>query len=46
MLRYFDANSEQANFMVSPLSAQFSLSMLANGAQGTTLDELSKVLGR
>ncbi len=45
MLRYFDANSEQANFMVSPLSAQFSLSMLANGAQGTTLDELSKVLG-
>lgn len=45
MLRYFDGNSEQANFMVSPLSAQFSLSMLANGAQGTTLDELSKVLG-
>ncbi|MDE5960422.1 MAG: hypothetical protein K2H08_01710, partial [Duncaniella sp.] len=45
MLRYFDANSEQANFMVSPLSGQFSLSMLANGAQGTTLDELSKVLG-
>lgn len=45
MLRYFDSNSKEGNFMVSPLSAQFSLGMLANGAQGKTLDEITAALG-
>ena len=45
MLSYFDANSEESNFMVSPLSVQFSLGMLANGAQGKTLDEITAALG-
>ena len=45
MLRYFDSNSQEDNFMVSPLSVQFSLGMLANGAQGKTLDEITAALG-
>ncbi|MDE6813118.1 MAG: hypothetical protein K2J28_04695, partial [Duncaniella sp.] len=45
MLRYFDSNSQEDNFMVSPLSVQFSLGMLANGAQGKTLDEIATALG-
>lgn len=45
MLRYFDSNSKEGNFMVSPLSIQFSLGMLANGAQGKTLDEITAALG-
>ena len=45
MLRYFDACSDEPNFMVSPLSIQFALGMLANGAQGKTLDEITTVLG-
>ena len=39
MLKYFAVNSENDNFMVSPLSAQFCLGMLANGASGNTLKE-------
>ncbi|MDE5826410.1 MAG: serpin family protein, partial [Duncaniella sp.] len=35
----------ESNFMVSPLSGQFSLGMLANGAQGKTLDEITAALG-
>lgn len=44
MLRYFNANSDKDNFMVSPLSAQFALGMLANGARGNTLDEITSAL--
>lgn len=36
---------EQDNWMISPLSASFCLSMLANGADGNTLDEMKTVLG-
>ncbi|MCM1356220.1 MAG: serpin family protein [Staphylococcus sp.] len=45
MLSYFDGNSEEDNFMVSPLSAQFVMGMLANGAQGKTLDEITAAMG-
>lgn len=45
MLEYFNENSEADNFMVSPLSMQFALGMLANGADGNTLAELEKALG-
>lgn len=45
MLSYFNENSESDNFMVSPLSAQFALGMLANGAEGNTLAELENALG-
>lgn len=45
MLRYFDTSSDEPNFMVSPLSMQFALGMLANGAQGKTLDDITAVLG-
>lgn len=44
MLKYFDVNSDEDNFMVSPLSAQFCLGMLANGAEGNTLTELETAL--
>lgn len=44
MLKYFSENSGNDNFMVSPLSAQFCLSMLANGADGNTLNELINAL--
>lgn len=44
MLRYFNENSDKDNFMVSPLSLQFALGMLANGAQGNTLDEITAAL--
>lgn len=45
MLHYFNANTEKGNFMVSPLSLQYALGMLANGAQGNTLDEITAALG-
>lgn len=45
MLEYFNENSEVDNFMVSPLSMQFALGMLANGADGNTFAELEKALG-
>lgn len=44
MLGFFNANSESDNFMISPLSAQYALGMLANGASGTTLQEIKNVL--
>lgn len=37
--------STQENFIVSPLSMQFLLGMLLDGAQGKTADEISSVLG-
>ena len=45
MLRYFHAKSGNDNFMVSPLSAQFALGMLMNGADGNTLAQLTDALG-
>lgn len=45
MLRYFHAESGNDNFMVSPLSAQFALGMLFNGADGNTLAQLTDALG-
>lgn len=45
MLGFFNANSENDNFMISPLSAHYALGMLANGASGTTLQEIKNVLG-
>mgnify|MGYP002967727344 CR=1 FL=1 len=44
MLGFFNANSENDNFMISPLSAHYALGMLANGASGTTLQEIKNVL--
>ena len=32
------------SFFISPLSAQFNLGMLANGAAGKTLEEIASVL--
>lgn len=44
--KLFDkANGQQTNFLVSPLCTSMSLSMLANGAQGDTRDEILDVLG-
>lgn len=37
--------SAQGNYIVSPLSLQFLLGMLLNGAQGETADEICQVLG-
>lgn len=37
--------SEAGDFFVSPLSMQFLLGMLLNGAQGETADEICQVLG-
>ena len=45
MLKSYDENTEDKNFIISPLSAQFALGMLANGAHGNTLDELTAALG-
>lgn len=36
---------EKKDFIVSPLSMQFLLGMILNGAQGTTADEICDVLG-
>ena len=36
---------QQGNFILSPLSASMSLSMMANGAKGETRDEILDVLG-
>ena len=35
----------EGSYIVSPLSMQFLLGMILNGAQGTTADEICKVLG-
>lgn len=45
MIKFYDENTEDKNFIISPLSAQFALGMLANGAQGSTLNELTAALG-
>lgn len=45
MLKFYDENTDDKNFIISPLSAQFALGMLANGAQGNTLNELTAALG-
>lgn len=45
MLKFYDENTEDKNFIISPLSAQFALGMLANGAHGNTLNELTAALG-
>ena len=37
--------SEPGDFFISPLSMQFLLGMLLNGAQGETADEICQVLG-
>lgn len=39
------AAGNHGNFMVSPLSVSMAMSMLANGAQGETLDEIVNTLG-
>lgn len=39
------AAEKHENFMVSPLSVSMAMSMLANGAQGETLDEIVNTLG-
>lgn len=44
MLKYLNKHSENANFVVSPLSTQFALGMLANGAKENTLTELTNAL--
>lgn len=43
-LSQVDAASE-GDYVVSPLSMQFLLGMILNGAQGTTADEICQVLG-
>lgn len=45
MLDFYNQNATEDNFIISPLSAQFALGMLANGAEGNTLDELNNALG-
>lgn len=46
VLTYLDSVSKtNENFMVSPLSLAEALGMLANGVQGSALNELKKVLG-
>ncbi len=40
-----NARSEGGNSILSPLSASMALSMVANGAQGATLSEISTALG-
>ena len=37
--------AENGDFIISPLSMQFLLGMLLDGAQGTTAEEISQVLG-
>ena len=39
-----NAETEEPNWMISPLSASYALGMMANGANGNTLDEIKKVL--
>ena len=39
------SETEQANWMVSPLSASMALGMITNGAAGNTLEELKTTLG-
>lgn len=39
------AASLEGSFMISPLSVQYALSMLSNGASGATQDELLRLLG-
>ena len=44
---FFQKMNEQEkgqSFFISPLSAQFNLGMLANGAAGKTLEEIASVL--
>jgi serpin B len=36
---------EKGDFIISPLSMQILLGMILDGAQGTTADEISRVLG-
>ena len=37
--------TSEGNYLISPLSMQFLLGMILNGAQGTTADEICHVLG-
>lgn len=39
-----EQEKEQKNFFISPLSAQFNLGMVANGASGKTLQEIESAL--
>lgn len=45
MLEFYNQNTADDNIIIAPLSAQFTLGMLANGAGGNTLDELNNALG-
>lgn len=45
LLREVDAIEAGANHFISPLSASLALGMTANGASGTTLDEMRTALG-
>lgn len=47
-VNFFKKLSEQGsgkNVLISPFSAQLALSMVANGANGNTLDEITRTLG-
>lgn len=40
-----NAETDNPNWMISPLSMSYALGMMANGASGNTLDEIKTVLG-
>lgn len=45
MFQKLSAKNEDVNFMASPLSVSMAMSMLANGANGETRDEIIEALG-
>ncbi len=45
LLKSVDQNEKEENYFISPLSASLALSMTTNGADGTTLAEMKRLLG-
>ena len=43
--RVLSGNTDKSNLVLSPLSVYYALSLIANGANGDTLDEIETVLG-